>query len=48
MEVRHLTYTYEEGKAKALQDISVNFNKGSFSALVGKSGSGKVRLSEYY
>lgn len=41
MEVRHLTYTYEEGKAKALQDISVNFNKGSFSALVGKSGSGK-------
>ncbi|WP_279617450.1 ABC transporter ATP-binding protein/permease [Listeria monocytogenes] len=41
MEVHHLTYTYEEGKAKALQDVSVHFNKGSFSALVGKSGSGK-------
>ncbi|MCT24116.1 ABC transporter ATP-binding protein/permease [Listeria monocytogenes] len=41
MEVHHLTYTYEEGKAKVLQDVSVHFNKGSFSALVGKSGSGK-------
>ncbi|HAA6864398.1 TPA_asm: ABC transporter ATP-binding protein/permease [Listeria monocytogenes] len=41
MEVHHLTYTFEEGKAKALQDVSVHFNKGSFSALVGKSGSGK-------
>ncbi|EAG4421055.1 ABC transporter ATP-binding protein/permease, partial [Listeria monocytogenes] len=41
IEVHHLTYTYEGGKAKALQDVSVHFNKGSFSALVGKSGSGK-------
>lgn len=38
---QNITFTYEKGKAEALQGISANFNKGSFSALVGKSGSGK-------
>ncbi|MBC1645860.1 ABC transporter ATP-binding protein/permease [Listeria welshimeri] len=38
---QNITFTYEKGKAEALQGISANFSKGSFSALVGKSGSGK-------
>ncbi|MBC1638065.1 ABC transporter ATP-binding protein/permease [Listeria welshimeri] len=38
---QNITFTYEEGKAEALQGISASFSKGSFSALVGKSGSGK-------
>ncbi|MBC2272327.1 ABC transporter ATP-binding protein/permease [Listeria welshimeri] len=38
---QNITFTYEKGKAKALQGISASFSKGSFSALVGKSGSGK-------
>ncbi|MBC1968965.1 ABC transporter ATP-binding protein/permease [Listeria marthii] len=41
IEVRDLTFTYEKGESEALHEVSASFNKGSFSALVGKSGSGK-------
>ncbi|EAD7602436.1 ABC transporter ATP-binding protein/permease [Listeria monocytogenes] len=41
IEVRDLTFTYEKEKNTALYQVSASFNKGSFSALVGKSGSGK-------
>lgn len=45
--VDQLEFGYEEDQALVLADVSVTFTKGSFSALVGKSGSGKstfVRL----
>ncbi|EAE2394513.1 ABC transporter ATP-binding protein/permease [Listeria monocytogenes] len=41
IEVRDLTFTYEKEKTAALYEVSASFSKGSFSALVGKSGSGK-------
>ncbi|MBC1976981.1 ABC transporter ATP-binding protein/permease [Listeria marthii] len=41
IEVRDLTFTYEKGESEALHEVSASFNKGSFSAIVGKSGSGK-------
>ncbi|EAK8940257.1 ABC transporter ATP-binding protein/permease [Listeria monocytogenes] len=41
IEVRDLTFTYEKEKNTALYQVFASFNKGSFSALVGKSGSGK-------
>ncbi|EBF6242943.1 ABC transporter ATP-binding protein/permease [Listeria monocytogenes] len=41
IEVRDLTFTYEKEKNAALHEVSASFNQGSFSALVGKSGSGK-------
>ncbi|EOC1395964.1 ABC transporter ATP-binding protein/permease [Listeria monocytogenes] len=41
IEVRDLTFTYEKEKNAALYEVSASFSKGSFSALVGKSGSGK-------
>ncbi|EBB5866883.1 ABC transporter ATP-binding protein/permease [Listeria monocytogenes] len=41
IEVQDLTFTYEKEKTAALYEVSASFSKGSFSALVGKSGSGK-------
>lgn len=41
IEVKELDFYYETGQAAALQQVSASFGKGSFSALVGKSGSGK-------
>ncbi|EKZ4845996.1 ABC transporter ATP-binding protein/permease [Listeria monocytogenes] len=41
IEVQDLTFTYEKEKTAALHEVSASFNQGSFSALVGKSGSGK-------
>ncbi|EAE6305909.1 TPA: ABC transporter ATP-binding protein/permease [Listeria monocytogenes] len=41
IEVRDLTFTYEKEETAALYEVSASFSKGSFSALVGKSGSGK-------
>ncbi|MBF2501874.1 ABC transporter ATP-binding protein/permease [Listeria marthii] len=41
IEVRDLTFTYEKGESEALHEVSASFNKDSFSAIVGKSGSGK-------
>ncbi|MCQ56215.1 ABC transporter ATP-binding protein/permease [Listeria monocytogenes] len=41
IEVQDLTFTYEKEKTAALHEVSASFSKGSFSALVGKSGSGK-------
>ncbi|MBC1514358.1 ATP-binding cassette domain-containing protein, partial [Listeria booriae] len=39
--VHDLSYTYNKGKTAVLQGISASFQQGTFSALVGKSGSGK-------
>ncbi|WP_270996716.1 ABC transporter ATP-binding protein/permease [Listeria seeligeri] len=39
--VHDLSYTYDKEKTAALQGVSASFQQGTFSALVGKSGSGK-------
>ena len=42
----HVTKTYGSGEAqiKALDDVSVDFNAGQFTAIMGPSGSGKSTL----
>lgn len=41
--VKHLTKTYGKGEAavRALRDVSVSFQEGLFTAIIGTSGSGK-------
>lgn len=41
IEARELGYTYNKENLPTLQKITASFSRGSFSALVGKSGSGK-------
>ena len=43
---RHLTKTYGSGDARvfALRDVSIAFERGKFSAIMGPSGSGKSTL----
>ena len=36
------TYTQGDTEVKALNDVSINFQKGEFTAIVGPSGSGKT------
>jgi len=44
--IEHLVKTFKTGSGTftALDDISLNFNKGDFAGLVGPSGSGKTTL----
>lgn len=44
IETTHLFKTYKQGdiEVKALNDVSVDFQKGEFTAIVGPSGSGKT------
>lgn len=44
IETNHLIKIYEQGdnKVRALNDVSINFKKGEFTAIVGPSGSGKT------
>ncbi len=44
--VKHLTKTYGKGEAavRALRDVSVSFQEGLFTAIIGTSGSGKSTL----
>lgn len=42
VEIRNVTKTF--GKARALDDVSITFENGGFSALLGPSGSGKTTL----
>ncbi len=46
LEVKNLNKTYRSGNVEfqALHDVSVNFDRGEFSAIVGPSGSGKTTL----
>ena len=44
--VDKLDFTYENQQAPALQAISLNLKKGSFTAFVGKSGSGKSTFAQ--
>jgi subfamily B ATP-binding cassette protein MsbA len=45
LELRHVSFTYESGEEKALNNISVTIEPGQTLALVGHSGSGKSTLA---
>lgn len=42
--IEHLDFSYEPGR-QILQDINMEFSKGSFTALVGESGCGKSTIA---
>jgi len=46
IETKHISRIYKQGdfEVKALNDVSISFEKGEFTAIVGPSGSGKTTL----
>lgn len=44
IEAIHVSRFFADGNVTALQDVSLQINKGEYAALVGKSGSGKSTL----
>ena len=45
--VENLTFSYPNSKKKALDDISLNIEKGQYITICGKSGSGKTTLMRH-
>lgn len=45
IEVKHVTFTYNEADRPALKDISLNVKRGSWTAIIGHNGSGKSTLA---
>ena len=45
IEVRNLSFSYPDDPRKVLSDVSMDFPKGSFTAIVGESGCGKSTIS---
>ena len=43
----HVTYRYEESVQKALDDVTLSIEDGSFVAIVGHNGSGKSTLAKH-
>lgn len=46
IETQHLTFAYSEGGPNALEDISLSFEEGSFTAILGHNGSGKSTFAK--
>ena len=43
--VQHLSFTYKDTKHPAVNDVSFNIPKGSWTTLVGHNGSGKSTIA---
>ncbi|MBO7215443.1 MAG: ATP-binding cassette domain-containing protein, partial [Clostridia bacterium] len=41
-----LTYTYEGNLVPAVKEVSLSFEKGSYTAIIGHNGSGKSTLAK--
>lgn len=48
IEVRNVTYRYEDGGSPALEDVTLDIEKGEFLAVVGHNGSGKSTLAKHF
>ena len=44
VEVKNIYKSYDKGKVKALQDISLSVDKGELYGLIGPDGAGKTTL----
>lgn len=44
LELKDVTYTYQDGKENVLTQINQTFEEGTFYAIIGKSGAGKSTL----
>lgn len=45
IDINHLTFSYKEGQAPVLEDVSVHVKKGETLAIIGRTGSGKTTLA---
>ena len=50
IETNNLIKIYQQGdiEVKALNDVSINFQQGEFTAIVGPSGSGKTTIKNTF
>ena len=44
IDIEHLSFTYERGTRKALDDVSIHIERGDFLGIIGESGAGKTTL----
>ena len=44
LDIKNITKTFNNGKVKALNNVSLSLDKGKIVAIVGESGSGKTTL----
>jgi len=44
VELKHVYFRYPGNSVHALEDISLSFNRGEFTAIIGENGSGKTTL----
>ena len=46
MEIRNVSYAYEEGMKPAVDGVSLTVREGDFTAILGQNGSGKSTLAK--
>ncbi|MBQ2206143.1 MAG: ATP-binding cassette domain-containing protein, partial [Treponema sp.] len=42
IEIQELTFKYAEAKKNALENVTLNIQKGDFVGIIGESGAGKT------